>query len=29
MEDVLRIKGLCQITLGKEQELTDDENKVK
>jgi hypothetical protein len=29
MEDVLRSKGLYQITLGKEQEPTNDENKVK
>jgi hypothetical protein len=29
MEDVLRSKGLYQITLGKEQEPIDDENKVK
>jgi hypothetical protein len=29
MEDVLRSKGLYQITLGKEQEPTDDENKFK
>jgi hypothetical protein len=27
MEDVLRSKGLYQITLGKEQEPIDDENK--
>jgi hypothetical protein len=29
MEDVLRSKGLYQITLGKELEPTDDEKKVK
>jgi hypothetical protein len=29
MEDVLRSKGLYQITLGKEQEPTYDENKVE
>jgi hypothetical protein len=29
MEDVLTSKGLYQITLGKEQEPTDDEKKVK
>jgi hypothetical protein len=29
MEDLLRSKGLYQITLGKEQEPTDDEKYVK
>jgi hypothetical protein len=29
MEDLLRSKGLYQITLGKELEPTDDENKIK
>jgi hypothetical protein len=29
MEDVLRSRGLYQITLGKEQEPTDDQKKVK
>jgi hypothetical protein len=29
MEDFLRSKGLYQITLGKEKEPIDDENKVK
>jgi hypothetical protein len=29
MEDLLRSKGLYQITLGKEKELIDDENKFK
>ena len=29
MEDLLRSKGLYRITLGKEKEPTDDENKVK
>jgi hypothetical protein len=27
MEDLLRSKGMYQITLGKEKEPTDDENK--
>jgi len=29
MEDLLRSKGLYQITLGKEKEPTNDENKFK
>jgi hypothetical protein len=29
MEDLLRSKGLYQITLGKEKEPTDDDKKVK
>jgi hypothetical protein len=29
MEDLLRSKGLYQITMGKELEPTDDENKIK
>jgi hypothetical protein len=29
MEDLLRSKGLYQITMGKELEPTDDEKKVK
>jgi hypothetical protein len=29
MEDLLRSKGLCRITLGKEKELTDADKKVK
>jgi hypothetical protein len=29
MDDVLRSKGLYHITMGKELEPTDDENKVK
>jgi hypothetical protein len=29
MEDLLRSKGMYQITLGKEKEPTDDEKKVK
>jgi hypothetical protein len=29
VEDLLRSKGLYQITMGKEMEPTDDENKIK